>query len=118
MADLSKATPRPWVVHEGTQEASTTIIGSNQHRLASVWQKWRGHRDDWFVEEGLANAALIVKAVNERDELIALLRRVDAVLQGALPFGTGADYLNDFGHEEMDALAPIVRAALAKADTP
>jgi hypothetical protein len=96
MADLSKATPRPWVVHEGTQEASTTIIGSNQHRLASVWQKWRGHRD----------------------ELIALLRRVDAVLQGALPFGTGADYLNDFGHEEMDALAPIVRAALAKADTP
>ncbi len=52
-------------------------------------------------------------------ELVTLLRRVDILLTGSGKRGdSGANFMNDFGHAEMDALEPLVRALLAKVDAP
>ena len=58
---MSEATARPWDDNYGV------IIDSNGHTIV------RAIRDD---DEGIANAALIVKAVNAHDSLVAALDRL------------------------------------------
>ncbi len=88
MADLSKATPRPWSVnyHETGQYVANLFaeLGKNEsgimqvRTIATVLK----YADE---DEAAANAALIIAAVNawdDRDELIAVLRAIIAC-QGA-----------------------------------
>ena len=115
--DLSKATPRPWYFGRLSKNHQFIDGGGEViqwYELARVIVRADKRRS----LEGEANAALIVKAVNERDEIIALMRRVDAVLQGSEPGPKGDDYLNEVGHDEMAVLRPLVHDLLAKADAP
>ena len=61
------------------------------------------------TKEAEANAALIVKAVNERAELIAALRRIANI-------NNGPDRAS--GEWRCQEAAAIAKAALAKADAP
>ncbi len=70
-ADLSKATPRPWRVGgEDDWDGIEITAASRKGMLEIVFVSV----DNVFEAEQRANAALIVKAVNERDELIEVLR--------------------------------------------
>jgi hypothetical protein len=102
MTDLSKATPLPWGISENPGDQSWKIIGEQTGRIvADVWGR--------LEDQPEANAALIVKAVNERDELIAALREAETVMMIVQPRSHMKDYL---------AALETVRAALTKADGP
>lgn len=82
MADLSKATARPWLVHDFTNAISPSYVPSpgdvtvSCDHPASITVAYMGGSITGSLDEARANAALIVRAVNERDELIAALREL------------------------------------------
>ena len=66
-----KATPRPWALKEHGYGASYLVIeGPDQAPVCGLWIA------EAVAAQQRANARLIVKAVNEREELIGALRRV------------------------------------------
>lgn len=73
-------TPTPWRVGQGGRIEGTQGDFSQGDfsfiPLASPWQEeaWDGH------PQAVANAALIVRAVNSHDELVALLKRCERIL--------------------------------------
>jgi hypothetical protein len=109
MTDLSKATPRPWrvIVDDtggpftgwpsitSTPEVDTTVV----HRAGFKQEYW-GEASE---RETHANAALIVRAVNERDELIAALRDILEWYRKQMDF-------------DIDGPAARARVLLAKVD--
>ena len=84
MTDLSKATPRPWAEHgKGGCECGQVFSPDGNAVIAIVQGPTHlGLEGPDCVpssEAQIANAALIVKAVNLHDELVAMLREcVDA----------------------------------------
>lgn len=75
MADISKATPRPWrcVQPMALDYRAMLICSADGASLIGTMQGGGPHRAIDAVEER-ANAALVVKAVNERCELLSILR--------------------------------------------
>lgn len=80
MADISKATPRPWFVHDFTgavmpqHEPSPGDVTVSCDHPASITVATMGRSLTATLDEARANAALIVKTVNERGELLSILR--------------------------------------------
>lgn len=72
MTDISNATPRPWEVERHDQDDGS-ISCEIWCQTAPVYHRVVTLNDD-DNEHARSDAALIVKAVNERDELIAALR--------------------------------------------
>ena len=71
MTDISKATPRPWNLGSGRYQGAITTMKCVVAQLTIT-------NND--LDEAAANAALIVRSVNERDELIAALQTARARL--------------------------------------
>ena len=107
MPDLSKATPRPWV---GFKYEDTVEL------LPAMRKGSTGVRCDISTDERDANAALIVKAVNLHDELVAALKDADWFLsQCATRIAQQPNRWPDGGPEVM-RIHDAVRAVLAKAE--
>lgn len=70
MADLSNATPRPWRVGDFHGEVESTEV----RHLAVCDDAFTLGDQPIAAQVCIANAALIVQAVNEREELLAVLR--------------------------------------------
>lgn len=82
-----KATPRPWRLGARGKRGYKQFISSEQwDRFATVYVRMK--RDAVDDPEGLANAALIVRAVNAHDNVLQCLfnlRMLRAGLVGAVP---------------------------------
>ena len=103
----TQATPRPWMHYDDTDAAGKT----GRHEIVATGKTVaRIYRTAGSEVEDAANAALIVRAVNCHDELVAALRDIIAYVEG---YAAGADS-DDPVHVEL----PRYRAALAKADPP
>lgn len=101
MTDLSKATPRPSKLHpDGYSIIQEDVGGKLIERVSQ--------------EDCEANAALIVRAVNCHDELLAALR--DLIPCAAASVGEIPDPMPTI-HTTKSAIN-VARAALAKADAP
>ena len=77
MIDLNRATPRPWKrIEPVALDYRATLIydASGEAQIATMASG--GRRRAIGVAEERANAALIVTAVNERDDLIDALRKI------------------------------------------
>jgi hypothetical protein len=79
MNDMTKATARPWrvsrrLVRTGRKvvDAGWDIHGADTDNVALVLDDGAGREPLWTAE-AKANAALIVRAVNAHDDLIAVL---------------------------------------------
>lgn len=94
MKNESKPTPAPWEMHEG--EDYIVVMSADQttdNALARV--------------DTVAHAALIVRAVNSHDDLLAALEGALPILhERAKPFGMGSSRWREYDQ---------CRAALAKA---
>lgn len=117
MTDLSKATPRPWMEYQGE------IYGADDYRIADPTHgphlhiDYTGNNGHWAniprshterdEDEELANAALIVKAVNLYDELVAALHEARRILAKLADPDTG-----------FVAAEARARRVLAKVDAP
>ena len=85
MADLSKATPRPWGYYHG-YVWNTDGKGGMPLRLLPAYKPWVESDASWR-HEAEANSALIVKAVNLHDELVAALREAVEAFEIEVPMG-------------------------------
>lgn len=77
MAQETEATPRPWVLSPDHHQ--TLIRGGNAatgRRVATAFMNTAPSA----LAENEANAALIVRAVNERDELLAALAEIEGAM--------------------------------------
>jgi hypothetical protein len=87
MVDLSKATPRPWTaswdfkpINPGRLDSGVIAHGTGPQIYSRNPDKvgddngWYLSPDKQAAEQMEADAHLIVKAVNERDELLSVLR--------------------------------------------
>lgn len=99
----NKATPRPWRDHGGEVVGD---VGSDVETVIAV------DIGDLPDDVAKANTALIVKAVNERGELIAALR---AITDHYVTLINSGDY--GFWNPEEEAEVIAARAALAKAES-
>ena len=108
MADLSKATPRPWR-HDNINEQFSYVSTEQSLGGGDIATTWgaAGNAD--------ADAALIVRAVNERDELVAAL--LDMLQLFSKPYPEG--YVDDGTSYKLAVdIVNRARAALAKAGAP
>jgi hypothetical protein len=131
MSDITDATPRPWWIYGTNPQDFVTAtdidmqypgIESADHTIV-LWGS-DGNKDDGGVrgsskEESAANAALIVRAVNERDELIAALRSFAKIADDYDRAYEQRVKLSD-GHRVSISLGECreARAVLAKAEAP
>ncbi len=69
---MAEHSPTPWRVAMNSLGWATRIADSNGHQIASCWGGW----GDTVTEPAQSDAALIVEAVNERDRLRDLVRRL------------------------------------------
>lgn len=69
----NEASPRPWRVEENVVGWSSFIVDANGDGVAACWRPALDEKERQYNE---ANAALIVDAVNERDRLRDLVRRL------------------------------------------
>ncbi len=79
-----KATKRPWKCEDGYIHPINKKISIAEIYNSSSYAPAGGYEIP-SVEEGLANAKLIVKCVNMHDELINKLKEIDSIV-GALCF--------------------------------
>lgn len=93
MTDAS--TPRPWHVYDDRQFTVYPGIGAAKDSVVIFGLKNEqcGVRGD-TLEARKANAALIVRAVNAHDDLVAALRRISDIAQtilmrGDVAYGVG-----------------------------
>lgn len=100
MADLSKATPRPWAVGEALfgyrwiRQDPKDWNGMGYQLICNLPAE--GKKGQPYREMFDANAALIVKAVNHHEALVSSLTRVRAKLR---------DFIRDHPDPGADALA-------------
>lgn len=114
---MSKATPRPWVAQpEESDKPYIRIRGTRlgeRYKIVNVLTPVLHGEDPREADETRANAALIVRAVNSFDELVAACEALiaDVVSQAA----TG-----DCGQFDPEKVPAVIqaRAALQKARTP
>lgn len=98
-------TPTPWKVFYA-QSANGTILGIGSAATAEGIVDYRGTM--WGDEdEAKANAAFIVRAVNERAELIAALENAFVAMGRA---GANADTIHPLRGTWEDARAVLARA--------
>jgi hypothetical protein len=109
---MSAHTPTPWRYETEHTYGHATVYGkgrkSGQHKQ-HVAQVWSGGERSMRVAE--ANAAIIVRAVNAHDELVAALSALLDYCAGNVP------YFGDKGDASREAFDRAC-AALAKAETP
>mgnify|MGYP001582133512 CR=1 FL=1 len=74
----SKATPRPWALTDGSKRIHPAghVWGANGRLTAGCMGYSTNTEPDGGTGENAANAALIVRAVNAHDELMAMARRL------------------------------------------
>jgi hypothetical protein len=77
--DTSKATPRPWTVETNPTPMILTDLVINCRTDADHSPIHVARMVAWNGPEAAANAALIVRAVNAHDTLVAALRAMLAV---------------------------------------
>jgi hypothetical protein len=81
MTDLTKATPRPWRrVEPVALDYGATLIYDSENKSLIAQMCGGGRVRAIDAVEERANAALIVRAVNLHDELVAALRRSQVYL--------------------------------------
>ena len=75
--DTSKATPRPWTATDGSERAQPPghVWGANGRLIAGCMGYSTNTEPDCGTGENVANAILIVRAVNAHAEMLNLLRR-------------------------------------------
>lgn len=97
--DMNEHTPLPWKVYRASNEAGSLLgVGSAETGVGvtdargGIWQ--------WEDAEGIANANLIITAVNERPTLLARVRELEeacehaeAVMSIVEPRSNKAEYL-------------------------
>lgn len=84
-----KHTPAPWSVGEQNGHCGISINGPEGGRLATVYLGLVTTRVEWGQAhfdlpenaESVANAAIIVRAVNSHEQLVAALRDCVAVME-------------------------------------
>lgn len=141
MTDATKATPRPWSLNmvrsseslEETGYAHQIVKGGHEYVVAHTWQKNYEHihterlPNGYVRQTGIGpivhnmtphpDAALIVRAVNSHDDLVAALKKIEnslkymreeAEAQGAKLNAMAAQIAN-----YANFLKEIARAALA-----
>jgi hypothetical protein len=106
MTDPSKAAPRPWHLDPDPDAHDQFILSADGTMVADC-----ALLNDVTVAE--ANTALIVKAINERDGLVAALRglldMVDAMARR--PRDGGGVFPADYGIAKANARAVLAKAA-------
>ena len=120
MSEKQEASPRPWRVdftpYQGWKQregALCDIVAANGQNVYSGPAAFPALTGATYAE-AVANAELIVRAVNERDELIAALEG----LLARFPEQVTADGTGRIGFTpELIAAVGTARAALAKART-
>ena len=71
----NEPSPRPWRVEENVVGWTSFIVDANGDGVAACWRTARGD-DEKERQYDEANARLIVDAVNERDRLRDIVRRL------------------------------------------
>ena len=105
----NEPSPRPWRVEESIGGWKSCVADANGNPVASCW----GGGPTEQQEKAEAVAALIVAAVNERDRLRDIVRRLADSLQGIMDAAEGR------GEGVLDeALLREARAALGEGETP
>lgn len=99
----TQATARPW--ETDSIAVRSAALNGHQIALCEISGRARGLPYDQTYDEAIANAALIVKAVNSHEALIAALEHIAVI--GNKDFGP--DW------EEIEEARAIARAALAGA---
>jgi hypothetical protein len=126
-AGTDKTTPRPWQIGgEVTGPRATALVCLEEWEPGTGFRYQRvavtsgpqlvaivpgGEGDPW------ADAALIVRAVNERDALVAALKRQRAFLV-AIGRVERAAFGDGRGNETLDAEIAVIDAALTLAEAP
>lgn len=91
---MSEASPRPWRVEENVVGWSSFIVDANGDGVAACWRTARGD-DEKERQYNEANAALIVAAVNERDRLRDIVRRLSRHLANYITSESENDLLRE-----------------------
>lgn len=86
-----KATPRPWEIISGNDNAVHIVHGPGEIATVFKWDSFNGATPESQKEEAEANAALIVKAVNAYDADQEIIRELVEVAKHALE--TVEDYV-------------------------
>ncbi len=95
-----KATATPWTIRH-----QTTVCGPEHRLVASCGGRQSSAKDE--TPENIANARLIVRAVNEREELLKALK---AIREFMIP---GMNWTDETGQE----LIRLADAAITEAET-
>ena len=110
MADLSKATPRPWLVERHDQDD-----GSINYEIwcqeSPTYTRICTISENFDSNKAREDAALIVQAVNEREELLAALRELSEATN--VPLQLVSPNVN--ASARLSAAIARARAALARA---
>ena len=106
MSEKPEPSPRPWRAEENVVGWTSFIVDANGDGVAACWRTARGD-DEKERQYNEANAALIVDAVNERDRLRDIVRRMARSM-------AMFDYL---GKPELCLIAEA-RAALGEGENP
>ena len=69
---MSGHSPLPWRIRHGR------FIENDEYRLASLAIVPVNATDQDSIDQGLADAAFIVKAVNNHDQLLGALKRIES----------------------------------------
>lgn len=105
----ANATPRPW--RTDTEQRDPLAICADDRPGELPWLIANVHRSEGCE----ANAALIVRAVNERDGLLAALKNIDVEILEAV-----ANEITEFKHSarmgSVRIIAKQIRAAIARAE--
>jgi hypothetical protein len=100
-----KATPRPWAAHSGNIYARKPALlkGLAEREVLIARRDDKTIHDDKniSIEEMHANAALIVKAVNSYDALVAALDKINAIVK------EGVIHRNETGKPQWNAFDEI-----------
>jgi hypothetical protein len=100
---MAEHTPTPWRVFKTTDGRKLVGVGAQdgQGILDAGYGVWA-----WDDAEGIANAELVVKAVNNHEALVAALRGLDTLLD----FGDD-DLPNTWTFDDLSAIKAAFEAA-------
>ena len=106
--------PRPWRVEESIGGWKSCVADANGNSVASCW----GGGPTEQQEKAEAIAALIVAAVNGRDRLRDLVKRMADKLEVHRGIFTASNVWSETGCHETCSLIREARAALGEGETP
>lgn len=111
---MSNATPTPWKVFTTPDGRKIVGIGAEDGGgiLDAGFGVWR-----WKDDEGMANAELVVRAVNSHDELLAALKAACGYMRNAsIDLSTGCTKATAI--RTIEGGLKLAEAVIAKVDAP